>query len=148
MASHAEDIQKHVRTYMMVFASLGVLTIVTVAVSYLHLSTPAAVAVALAVALVKGSLVALYFMHLIAEEKTIYWLLGLTAAFFVTVMFIPTGWYENSVVVNSVWDKLPAEGNTAHTSGAHGGAAGHGDEAGHAAAKEHADHAGEAGGGH
>jgi cytochrome c oxidase subunit 4 len=141
MANHAEDVSKHVRTYMMVFASLGALTIITVAVSYLHLATPAAIAVALAVALVKGSLVALYFMHLIDEEKTIYWLLGLTAAFFVTVMFIPTGWYENSVVVHPVWDKLPAEGILSH-SAEHGG--GHGEAGGgHAAADE-----GSAAGGH
>ena len=42
----------------LVFATLMVLTIVTVAVSRLHLPMPAAVAVALIVATIKGGLVA------------------------------------------------------------------------------------------
>jgi cytochrome c oxidase subunit 4 len=123
MASHAEDIQKHVRTYMIVFASLAALTVVTVAISYMHLAVVPAIALAMAVALTKGSLVALFFMHLVDEKKAIYWLLGLTASFFVVLMFIPTGWKENLVTVKPVWDKLPAEGITSHSHG-HGAAAG------------------------
>ena len=65
------------------------LTIVTVAVSYLHLPLPMAVTVALLVATVKGSLVACYFMHLISEEKLIYAVLGLTAVFFVVLLALP-----------------------------------------------------------
>ena len=42
---HAADIDKHVRTYILiVFAALLVLTVVTVAVSYLDLSVPMAIA--------------------------------------------------------------------------------------------------------
>ena len=41
------------------------------------------------VATVKASLVALYFMHLISEEKVILWLLGLCAAFIVVLMLLP-----------------------------------------------------------
>ena len=122
MAAHgAEDIQKHVRVYMMVFASLGVLTIVTVAISYLHLPVGQAVALALLVASVKASLVALHFMHLIAEEKTIYWLLGLTFIFFIFVMYLPITWGETRVVVDHLWDTLPIEGSAAHVHGAEGG---------------------------
>ena len=44
MSAHAEDIQAHVRTYVVVFAVLAALTVVTVAVSYLDLSTPMAIA--------------------------------------------------------------------------------------------------------
>ena len=55
-----------------------VLTIVTVAISRLHLSVPIAVTVALFVAIIKGSLVACYFMHLISEKKLIYAVLALT----------------------------------------------------------------------
>ena len=54
--------------YILVFVSLMVLTVVTVAVSYLHLPVTAAIAVALVVATVKGSLVAGYFMHLSPSE--------------------------------------------------------------------------------
>ena len=139
MANHAEDIQKHVRTYMVVFAALAALTVVTVAISYMHLSTVPAIALAMAVAITKGSLVALFFMHLIDEQKAIYWVLGLTAAFFVVLMFIPTGWKENLVTVHPVWDKLPAEGITTHSHGHGAPAAGHGN-AGHAEEEAGAQH--------
>ena len=88
MADHA-DIDKHVRTYLMVFAALMVLTVVTVAVSYLDLSTGAAIALALVVATVKGSLVAGYFMHLISEKKLIYTVLIFTVIFFLAVLLGP-----------------------------------------------------------
>ena len=39
----------------------------------------------------KSSLVALYFMHLISEEKVILWLLLLCAAFLVALMILPVG---------------------------------------------------------
>jgi cytochrome c oxidase subunit 4 len=66
-----------------------VLTVVTVAVSRLHLSVPLAVTVALFVAIVKGSLVAGYFMHLVSEKKLIYAVLAVTAAFFVVLLALP-----------------------------------------------------------
>jgi cytochrome c oxidase subunit 4 len=74
---------------MMVFAALMVLTVVTVAVSYLGLAIPAAVLVALVIASVKGGMVASFFMHLIHERRLIFWVLLLTVAFFVFLMFIP-----------------------------------------------------------
>ena len=83
------DIDKHVRVYITVFVALMVLTIVTVAVSRFHLPVPMAVAVALLVAIVKGSLVACYFMHLISEKKLIYAVLALTVAFFIALMVLP-----------------------------------------------------------
>lgn len=86
--SHA-DIQKHVRTYVMVFLALGVLTGITVAVSYLHLTIVPAVLLALFIASIKGTLVAAYFMHLIGERKLIYWVLVICAVFFVTLLALP-----------------------------------------------------------
>lgn len=87
-ASHA-DIDRQVRTYILVFVSLMALTIVTVAISRFHLPVPAAITVALIVAMVKGGLVASYFMHLISERKLIYWVLGFTVAFFFAVLLLP-----------------------------------------------------------
>ena len=84
-------IKKHVRVYVMVFTALAVLTVVTVAISYLDLSTPYAIGVAMVVATVKASLVALYFMHLISEERVIIWLLVLCAAFIVFLFALPLG---------------------------------------------------------
>ena len=83
------DIQRHIKVYMTIFAALAVLTILTVAASYLDLSTGEAILLALTIASVKGSLVAGYFMHLISEKALITWILMLTAGFFFVLMFIP-----------------------------------------------------------
>ena len=89
-AHGAEEIRKHVKTYVMVFIALACLTAVTVGISYLHLGSKAInVAVALLIAGIKGSLVAAFFMHLISEKKVIFYVLALTALFFLFVMFIP-----------------------------------------------------------
>ena len=88
-SDHAVDIDKHVKVYITVFVALMVLTLVTVAISRLHLSVPIAVTVALLVAIVKGSLVACYFMHLISEKKLIYAVLAVTVAFFVVLLALP-----------------------------------------------------------
>jgi cytochrome c oxidase subunit 4 len=85
----AADIDRHVKVYITVFVTLMVLTIVTVAISRFHLPVPMAIAVAMIVATIKGSLVACYFMHLISEKKLIYAVLGLTVAFFIALLFLP-----------------------------------------------------------
>lgn len=87
--AHEIDIAKHVRTYLIVFGALLVLTVVTVAVSYLHLPFGPAVALALVIATIKGSLVACYFMHLISERKLIVWILVLAVLFFFFVLIGP-----------------------------------------------------------
>ena len=87
---HSVDIDKHVRVYITVFVALMILTVVTVAVSRLHLSVPLAVTVALFVAIIKGGLVAGYFMHLVSEKKLIYAVLVLTVVFFVALMALPS----------------------------------------------------------
>src|SRR5262245_6095963 len=89
MTDHAAEIDKHVRVYISVFVALMVLTVVTVAVSRFHLPIHLAVTVALIVAVIKGSLVACYFMHLISEKKLIYAVLALTGAFFIALMVLP-----------------------------------------------------------
>ncbi len=89
--AEATRVREHVRVYVVVFVALAVLTVVTVAISYLHLSTPLAISVAMVVATVKASLVAGYFMHLLSEEKVILWLLLLCAAFLVFLFALPLG---------------------------------------------------------
>jgi cytochrome c oxidase subunit 4 len=86
---HHVDIDKQVKIYITVFVSLMALTLITVAVSYLHLPPAMAIAVALFVALIKGSLVACYFMHLISEKKLILAVLALTVAFFIPLLALP-----------------------------------------------------------
>lgn len=89
MENHAAEIDRQVRGYMVVFVTLLALTIVTVGVSYLHLEVHEAVAVALAIACFKASLVLLFFMHLISEEKVIFIVLAFTVAFFLVLLFLP-----------------------------------------------------------
>lgn len=84
-----EAIHKEIRRYLMVFGCLAVLTVVTVAISRLHLPTHLAIALALAVALVKGTLVAAFFMHLISERKLIFAVLGFTIFFFGMLLWGP-----------------------------------------------------------
>jgi cytochrome c oxidase subunit 4 len=85
--THSVDIDKHVRTYVMVFVSLMVLTVVTVGVYYIHMAPGLAITVALIIASIKASLVACFFMHLIDEKKLIYWVLALTMIFFFVLLF-------------------------------------------------------------
>ena len=92
---HAVDIDKHVRVYITVFVALMVLTIITVAVSRVHLALPLAVTVALFVATVKGALVAGYFMHLVSEKKLIYAVLALTVVFFAVLLALPVITHSN-----------------------------------------------------
>ena len=92
MSGHSvEEIKKETRTYILVFVALSALTVITVAVSYLDLNIGAAVLVALLIAGVKGSLVAGFFMHLMSERKLIYYVLLLTLAFFIALIFLPIG---------------------------------------------------------
>ena len=90
MSGHSvEEIKRETRVYLVVFAALAALTIITVAVSYLHLSALPALLLALAIASVKGFLVAGYFMHLLSEKKLILAVLALTAIFFLMLLWGP-----------------------------------------------------------
>jgi cytochrome c oxidase subunit 4 len=93
--SHAADIDRQVKVYVTVFVALMALTLVTVAVSYLHLPPALAITVALFVATVKGSLVACYFMHLISERRLIYAVLVITAVKFIALLALPAFTHSN-----------------------------------------------------
>ena len=96
---NVEEFKKHhVRKYIIVFTSLLVLTLITVAVSYFHLGVAAAIIVALIIATIKGSLVACYFMHLISEKKMIYMMLSLTIVFFVVLMALPLFHHAHPII--------------------------------------------------
>ena len=84
-----ESIEHHIQTYIRVFIALGVLTVITVAVSYLNVSFIEAFFIAMTVSTIKGSLVLGYFMHLITERQMIIWILVATVTTFIILMFIP-----------------------------------------------------------
>ncbi len=89
MSGHDIDIDKTVRTYMYVFGALIIGTILTVGAAQIDLPTGPGIALALLIASAKGSLVVLFFMHLIDEKKFIYWLMGLAVVFFLFELFVP-----------------------------------------------------------
>jgi cytochrome c oxidase subunit IV len=84
-----EAVSKEIRRYLMVFGMLAILTGITVGIYYLHLPKTEAIVLALAVATIKGSLVAAFFMHLLSERKLIYAVLVLTVFFFGMLMWGP-----------------------------------------------------------
>lgn len=136
MAHGAEEVRAFTRRCVYVFVALMALTIITVAVSYVHLDTPVAIAVGLAVAFTKGSLVALFFMHLIDEKKIIYYTMALAASFFALVMYLPSGWHHDIVRTESIWTVVPQEGSAGDhgLGGDHGKS--HGQDDSHDAGKD------------
>jgi cytochrome c oxidase subunit IV len=81
---------QHVRRYLYVFYALLFGTLVTVAASYIPFGNHSLnIAVALAIAFAKASLVACFFMHLLSERKLIYGIIGFSA-FFVLGLLVLT----------------------------------------------------------
>ena len=103
MSGHGpEEIKKAMKKYLLVFGILLVGTIVTVLASYIHFDSFAlTVGLALLIATVKASFVALYFMHLIDERKSIYLVLGFTTFFFAGLMIL-TIWASGDKPLYSV----------------------------------------------
>jgi len=97
MHSDPAEIQKSVRTYLMVGAALFVFTGITVAVNQVHLAVPFAITVALIIASFKGSMVASIFMHLSHEKQWIYGSLLLTVVFFIFLIFVPLATVKDTI---------------------------------------------------
>lgn len=89
MHSDADEVKKHIRTYMMVGAALLVFTGITVAAASISGGVATHVTVALIIASIKGAMVAAIFMHLNHEQPWIYGSLVLTGVLFVALMFLP-----------------------------------------------------------
>jgi cytochrome c oxidase subunit IV len=121
-----EAIRKEIRKYMMVFGALAVLTIITVAISRLHLPTWQAIALGLAVATVKGTLVAAFFMHLLSERKLIYAVLVLTVFFFGVMIWGPWHQRNNAQKVWPGYDMNASQPAPATPTETHGTPAGSG----------------------
>ena len=103
--SHSHDISKHIRTYVLVFVALLVGTVITVTMYFVHLpSVPMTIAIALFIAIVKASLVAGFFMHLISEKKAVYAVLLATVFFFAGMMFL-TVWARDEMPTGTTYTK-------------------------------------------
>ena len=76
-----------VRVYVLVFVALMVLTAITVNVAFLHLG-PFNDVVALTIAVVKASLVVLYFMHARYAGGLTHLVIGASVAFYAILVFL------------------------------------------------------------
>jgi cytochrome c oxidase subunit 4 len=112
-----EAIRKEMRRYYLVFGALAVLTVITVAVSQLHLPTGQAIALALFIATVKGSLVAAFFMHLVSERRFIYAVLALTVFFFGVLLWGPWHQRHNAAEVYPNYESGAVQGSSAAPGG-------------------------------
>src|SRR5688572_16943403 len=112
-----ESVAKEMKKYWAVFIALCTLTIITVAISYLHLPTVAAIALGLAVATIKGSLVAAVFMHLISERKLVYSVLVITVIFFAVLLWGPWHHRNNAADVWPGYDTNASTPATTQTTG-------------------------------
>ncbi|MEZ5300030.1 MAG: cytochrome C oxidase subunit IV family protein [Verrucomicrobiales bacterium] len=89
MADSPEAIKKHIKTYLLVGATLFVFTAITVWIAYIDLGTLTRnITVGLLIASFKASLVALIFMHLNHEKGLIYKFLVFTTIFFLSLMVL------------------------------------------------------------
>jgi cytochrome c oxidase subunit 4 len=112
MHSDPSAVKKSVRVYMTIGAALLLFTAITVAANQVHLAVPIAVAVALIIATMKGSMVAAVFMHLSHERKWIYGSLLLTVVFFVVLMSIPL--FTTMDNIGTPIHPAPAAGHSGH----------------------------------
>ena len=89
-------LSQQVIKYWKIFAILLVCTVFTVLAAKTNFDIEGSIAggifVGLAIASLKGYLVAFNFMHLNDEKKIIYWILLLTVIFLIVLLFIPVLW--------------------------------------------------------
>jgi len=88
MSEHSTPHVSSLKTYLGIGGALLLLTIVTVAVSYMDLGGFNVVA-ALFIATIKGTLVVLFFMHLLHDNK-MYLLIFLASLVFLSILIIFT----------------------------------------------------------
>ncbi len=94
----SNDMNHHIKVYRNVFIGLLIFTGFTVGASYIHFDIVwMGIALGLAIAFVKGYLVASNFMHLNDEKSFIYLTLGITVAFFLVLFFMPILWHNDTL---------------------------------------------------
>ena len=105
------EFRRHIRIYIAVFVALLVGTIATVAAwKWGHFSTlTLTIAVALFIAVIKASLVAGFFMHLVSERKAIYAILGATVIFFTGLMYLTVWSRDQHPQGTEFWYDKPAQ---------------------------------------
>ena len=104
MEDTPEEILKKVKTYLVVGAVLFAGTVLTVLVASLemldfgrHGFDSMDALIGLAIALTKATLVALIFMHLNHEKKSVYWIFG-GSFVFVAALYLLTAWTKSDPI--------------------------------------------------
>ncbi|HUI65978.1 MAG TPA: cytochrome C oxidase subunit IV family protein [Bacteroidota bacterium] len=83
------DVQKRVRNARRVFVVLAFLTLLSAGSSAVGIPVLAALLITLGIAALKGSLVAMHFMHLISESPVIYLILVLALLAVAVLLLLP-----------------------------------------------------------
>ncbi len=109
-----EAFRKHVRLYIGVFLALLAGTLLTVGASYIQLGHHGNIAVALVIATLKAGLVAAFFMHLMAEKRPIYLVVGFTAVFFAGLMALTVWSMHDHPDLTAVITAAPPATGPAH----------------------------------
>lgn len=98
--------------YLKTFATLMVLTVITVGVSYVNLGTTVNLLIAVVIATIKASIVAAFFMHLASDHKfhTIIFVSALVfLGVFVTFTMFDTEWRGRAESVERDRPKLSTD---------------------------------------
>lgn len=142
MTASADDVRRSVKLYLGVLFALAVLTCLTVYVAHWRFaSLVGAIAIAMVIASVKGSLVASVFMHLMHEKRVIFVILALTFFFLIFLLLWPAMTSTNDMIHGVVPMEPVDKFANAHHGEGHADAAGH--EAGMAPDGGHEDNAGD-----
>lgn len=133
--------------YIMIFVWLTILTVVEIATTKLPLSRLSIAVLLVGEAITKALLVALYFMHLRFEKKTLAMIAAspLVLCVFLSLMLMPdsTGAKDSVVPVPSAAPSTPGAGGEGHEAPASGEAPA--EEAGHESPAVEAGHDGTSG---
>jgi caa(3)-type oxidase subunit IV len=91
MDQHPTSSHSNVKTYLLVFAGLAILTGLTVSLSYMGLSHGKGIFLAACIALTKCFLIATFFMHLKSEKRSIgaFFLIGVVFVIVLVAALIP-----------------------------------------------------------
>ncbi len=101
MAHGPEEIRKHVRFYIGIFAALLVLTAITVGLSYIHIGPEGDnrgnMVVGMLIAAFKAGLVGAFFMHLSSERPLIYRILIFTFIFVIGLFLLFVASFHDNI---------------------------------------------------
>lgn len=120
MNAHAKH-APNVKLYMMVFGALLFGTVLTVTVQYLDIPRVPSLILGIAIATVKASLVAAFFMHLKGEKAIIFGVLAVTVFTVLAFALIPI----DSALTHELRDPNPVEIPQTHSEHAEPPAGGH-----------------------